>query len=446
MASTDEGRDGVTLALGRLRRSARDDEGVTLVEVMTASLIFLIVSTTVLYGLMRAQQTTRENRQRTVAANVAAREMDTARNVSDLATLGNTAYDFTVAGEVYHVLRTAEWINRDATASPCDGGTGRFVAYKRINVRVTWASMGKVAPVQSDSIVNPGVGSYDPTLGNLGVSVLDRSAAPRSNVSITVTGATGTRTQTSGSDGCAFFAQLVPGTYTVKATEVGSVDEQGVVTPVATQSVNTGTTTAVRFTYDHASSLALALGSATHPAPANLPVTLANTRLQPSGVKRVVTAGTAPTIAGLFPFTSGYSVWSGGCNDADPEGKVQPGNVEQLYPDVVRPAAVTVTPGAVTSVTVPMVPVRVALRNGGGAALANVVVTATHVAPASGPDILCPGGETLTLGTTPADGDLLVSMPVGTWTLSFSDGGVSAGANWTPAMVGGAEQLVSVTH
>ncbi|MCW2584845.1 MAG: hypothetical protein JWN55_361, partial [Frankiales bacterium] len=70
----------------------------------------------------------------------------------------------------------------------------------------------------------------------------------------------------------------------------------------------------------------------------------------------------------------------------------------------------------------------------------------THVAPASGSDILCPGGETLTLGTTPADGDLLVSMPVGTWTLSFSDGGVSAGANWTPAMVGGAEQLVSVTH
>jgi type II secretory pathway pseudopilin PulG len=435
----------VRLVLARLRRAKREDGGVTLVEVLTASMVFMIVSTTVLYGLVRAQQTTRENRQRTVAANVAAREMDTARNIADLATLGNTAYDFPVAGEVYHVLRTAEWINRDATASPCDGGTGRFVAYKRINVQVKWDTMGKVAPVQTDTIVNPGVGSYDPTLGNLAVSVLDRSAAARSNVIITVTGTGGSVAQTTGSDGCAFFAQLVPGTFSVTASEPGSVDEQGVATPLATTSVSTGTTTSTRFTYDDATALALVLGTATYPAPANLPITVANTRLQPSGVKRVVTSGTAPTVAGLFPFTSGYSVWSGGCNDADPEGKIQPGNVTPIYSGARRPNPISVTPAGNTAVAVPMVPVRVALRRA-GLPLSGVVVTATHIPPTGAPDVECASGESFVLGTTPTTGDLLVSMPVGQWTLSFNDGGASTTVSWTPAMVGGAERAVPVNH
>lgn len=399
---------------------AEDEGGFTLVEVLTASMIFVLVASTVLYGLTKAFATTRDSTNRTVAANLAAKEMDQVRATRDLAALSAASYDTVVNGVVYHVLRSADWISRDAKAGPCDGGTGRFVAYKRVNVSVTWDRMApQTKPVTSDSVVAPGVGAYDPTLGNIAVKVLDRSAAPVSGATVSLAGAGPTQTQVSGNDGCAFFPQLAAGSYTVGVATAGLVDEQGNATPSQTASVSSGTTSAVQFTYDRKAALQLTVGTPGHPAPTSVPITVGNSALLPVGTRTVDGSGSSRLVDGLFPFTSGYTMWAGSCADADPEAKSSDG-VTALYPNGSRGTAVAVSPGATTPASVALAPVRITVTDASGTRLPGVAVNAIHAA-----DTACTAGSSLSLGATDAVGDVVVGLPFGTWQLVTNGGSAS---------------------
>jgi hypothetical protein len=427
----------VTRALARLRRAAEGDDGLTLVEVLTASVLFLIVTSSVLYGVTRTLTIGRNNRERTVATNLAAREIDRARAIQDISKLDNDGYDQAVGGETFHVLRTASWISKDSTSGPCDGGTGKFVAYKRVAVRVTWNQMNGVKSVRSDTIITPGVGSYDPTLGNLAIRVLDRAATAVSNVTVSISSGSSSASDITGDDGCAFFAQLAPGNWTVTASSSGFVDQQGVVTPSYATSVSAGNPTPLQFTYDKAATLNATIADAAHPAvPA--PLAVHHALLLPSGTKTFAGSGSARTLPGLFPFTAGYTAWLGACSDADPQAKKADG-VTALYPGAVPPAAATVTPGAASPIVASASLVRVVLTRAGVAA-PGYTVTAIH---ATG-DATCPAGETWTLGTTGVNGSVSAALPFGAWTIRVNDGGPDVPVTLSAAVSG--ENVVAVSR
>src|SRR5581483_9715364 len=126
--------------------------------------------------------------------------------------------------------------------------------------------------------------------------------------------------QLTNSDGCAFFAFIPAGTYTVTASTGGYVDLQGVATLQLTMAGSV-------------------FGS---PAPSGLTVSLYNTHILPNGVKSFPGAGNPRTISGQFPYADGYEVWAGDCAEADPAS----------YPGGSR-TTVAVNPGSTSAATVP---------------------------------------------------------------------------------------------
>lgn len=407
--------------LGRQRRGSRTSEaGFGLVDVAVAMALFALMMTALAALVSTTLATTRTNRQRTVAANLAAREMDLVRSTrfEDLP-LGRTTSIVRVDRVNYTVTRDAQWVYRDAADSPCGGAGGSTLAYLRMTVSVTWPNMRGVAPVSSSTIVAPPITSYDPSSGHIAVTVRDRSGAPHAGILTRVTGPSGTSTQTTTADGCAFFAFLPAGIHTVSLGNLGYVDGQAVADPSQVVSVNVGTSVGVEFDYDRAATLSLTLGGfAGGTIPANLPVTFANTKLLPAGTK---------TIAGqfdqfgrpmgvLFPYADGYQTWAGSCADADPEGQRADGS-GPYYPGAVRAPALPASAGQVTPGTVTLRTVRVRVAT----LLGLLPVKNAKVFMRHGPDNGCPGGLVLDLGKTSATGEILAAVPYGAWTFEVEN-------------------------
>src|SRR4029453_3934231 len=173
----------------------------------------------------------RGNRNRSAAAYVAARQLEEvrARSFTSVA-LGTTPCAYTTTScnlpSPYTVTQNVVWASPGSTSTSCDVPTtsGAGLAYKRVTVTVTWPDMGGVAPVTSPTLPTPPPGSpqarlpppagtYDPNEGHILVQAYDRDALPLAGQTVTLSGPE-TASQTTTSDGCAFFAYLSPGTYT----------------------------------------------------------------------------------------------------------------------------------------------------------------------------------------------------------------------------------------
>ncbi len=398
-----------------------NEGGFTIIELLVAMSIFALFMTAAIGVLAGSLNITRNNRSRSVAANLAAQEMDTVRNAdfADL-TIGQVNSAQTVDGTPYTIQRDSEWITKTATSGPCDGASGSILAYLRVTVTVTWPVMNGVDPVQNQTVITPPVGSYDPNDGHIAVKVLDRDALPQSGVPVTINGPGGADTEVTTSDGCAFFAYLDPGSYTVSLSEVGYVDGQGVSGPSQTATVVATTTSSLQFQYDQASSLSVSLAGVSGGVIPSAAVSIGNTHLLPVGTKAFAGSGASRTISNLFPYADGYELWAGDCADADPQGLKSDGTA--YYPGATRSTAIAVTPGSASSGSVTMSTLTVTVKRG-TTAISGAAVKAVH-----GADAGCGSGETLTLGSTDATGTLVVAMPFGTWTLQVT--GQSPATSW----------------
>jgi hypothetical protein len=242
------------------------------------------------------------------------------------------------------------------------------------------------------------------------VSVVDRGGAPEEGVTIAVTGPE-SHSQLTNSDGCAFFAFLPAGAYTVTASATGYVDDQGVVGPSQPASVIVGATTSILFMYDQGATLDLTLTGkdAAGTAPTSVAVSLGNSHILPSGTKVFAGSGSPRQISDLFPWLDGYEAWAGDCADADPE----------TYPGGSRGAAIATAPGSTSSATVLMPEILVTVQHDPGdgtmVPVPGQAVQAIHAADAG-----CPGGETYSLGQTDANGQLLFALPYGTWQIEVA--------------------------
>jgi hypothetical protein len=276
------------------------------------------------------------------------------------------------------------------------------------------------------------VGTYDPLSGHIAVTVRDRAGLPQDGVTVTIVGPTVTDSQTTGVDGCAFFAYEPAGNYTVTLNTAGYVNDQDVAGPSQSATVTAGGIVPLQYQYDLAATILLTMQGATGGAvPGGIPIGVWNTHTTPSGVKNFPGAGNPRTIGGLFPFTDGYEVFAGSCLDANPEGTNSAGVV--LYPGQSRLGIANITPGGSSSATLQMAEVRVTTQTAGGVLRPGITVTATHVAPTL--PLLetgCPGGEVYTLGVTNASGQLLAALPYGTWSLKGLPASVGPNVSLSP--------------
>jgi hypothetical protein len=266
--------------------------------------------------------------------------------------------------------------------------------------------MSGVDPVSSHTVVTPPVGTYDEDSGHVAVRVLDRDGFGAAGVQVTLSPAPPPPTpasQFTTADGCAFFAFLPAGAYTATASATGYVSDEFELAPSQAASVVSGGTTSVVFLYDQASSLNVTLvGMSGGTPPSGVGLSIGNSHILPTGVLQVAGSGSPRSIPNLFPFADGYEVWAGTCADA-PAGE-SPASVE---------------PGAATDVTVvmPDVLVEVGRDDGSGTGKIDPVPDVPVVATNTG-DPGC--GETFSVGTTDAEGQLLFALPYGTWELNVN--------------------------
>lgn len=409
----------------RLFPLRRDESGMSILEIVVAMTVFAIMMLGAAQTIGSALSLTRTNRHRSVAANLAAQEMDAIRS-ADFASIVAQTSTVSVDSVPYTVSREVTWVATSATSGPCDANSGS-PELLRIRVSVSWANMRGVEPVVSDTTLTPPVGAYDPNTGHIGVKVRDRDAEPAFNVPVTVTGPV-TRNAPTNSDGCAFFGFLPAGTYTVTLNGSGYVDLQSNASPSQTAGVTIGNPTPVEFVYDQAATLTLTpLSDFAYPIPATMPLTVANGALLPAGRKSYPGSGVPRTVGDLFPFADGYQVWAGGCADADPEADILDGDglpIGKVWPGATRDPIISVEGGGTATANVHMHDAQIRATDSLGGPLAGVSVVATHDA-----DNACETGETLTLGVTDAAGNLNVAVPFGTWELSL-DGLLPPSGGW----------------
>lgn len=397
-------------------RAIRGEEGLTIIELMVALTVFALVMTGVASMLGSTLITTGNNRNRSVAANLAAQEMEIVRATPfTQLPVGQVTSTQVVDGVLFTVTRDSEWISQEADSGACDGVSGEALAFLRVDVRVDWPVMAGVLPVTSRTVLTPPVGAYDPNSGHIAVSVHDRDALPQDNVPVSITGPV-TQSQFTTTEGCAFFAYLPVGTYDVALSAPGYVDGQGNANPLQTTTVTLGTTVRVEFDYDLASELDLTLQAPGGGVPPDgLPVTIRNSKLLPAETKITPGApGNTRTVPNLFPYLDGYQVWAGSCADADPEGKQLDGS--PYYPGASRDPALSVSPGQVTNGTVTLQKVTVTVVDTNSIAVPGATVTIHH-----NPDNICGSGEDFTFpGVTDALGRVTAAIPFGTWLFQVS--------------------------
>jgi|CXWL01.1.fsa_nt_gi prepilin-type N-terminal cleavage/methylation domain-containing protein len=389
---------------------AGNERGLSLLELVVAISVLAIV----LFGVAATIDTglglTRNNKNRSVAANLASQEMDLIRS-SDFVSLVAGSSTQSVNGVPYTVNRELTWVPRDATNGPCDGANGD-PELLRIRVWVTWPSMNGVKAPAADTVLTPPIGAYDPNSGHISVKVLDRAAAPVYNITVSISGPTSGSAPTN-SDGCAFFAFRPAGTYTVSLNTTNWVDRQGYQNPSDAVGVTVGAVSSVQFDYDQRAQINVnAYGAVSSSVPGNYSYTIANTGLLPAGVRSYTGSTNPRTINNLFPATDGYSVWAGSCADADPEGL----DIDSApyYSGAQRSAPLTTTPAVTTDTDLYLNPVRIVVANEVGPVDAHEVVI-THAA-----DHVCASGESFVAGYTAADGTLDAELPCGTWTVSIT--------------------------
>lgn len=403
------------------------DDGLSLVELIVALFILAILLTGTISGLMQALSISRDGRSRTVATNLASGEIELLRQATfDEIDLGRTTRTHTVGTQPYTITRDVSWVAEDSTASSCEGGSGTGrLAYLRVDVDVTWPSMG-VPNVEADTLITPPVHDFDPYAGHVSVAIKDRDGKPQPGVEVmlqevTIVGSTRTRTGPilrgrSDADGCVFFPYVnqradlsVPPAvddYDLWVDEPGFVDVEDMLQEkVEAITVGIAETAKVPLEYDRAADVQVTLAPENGSPLLDYPLTwVRRGGTEPPPVVEPGT-GLVRDLTDLYPFDSGYHVYLGACDDADPQ--VHGG----------QKAIATTDQGGSSTLTIPIPDVRIVVTDEDGDDVAGRAITGTHC------------GQSYALGTTDAAGRLQVALPYGSWQFEVA-GEVPLGGTW----------------
>jgi len=402
---------------------SRNEDGITLVEVLIAMLIFAIISTSVIYTMLSVLSVGRDSRARQVAANLAAGEIDLARDTENLFDLVSfvRSPNPVLNGDTFHVTVGAQWVtdpDLDFTCGGTAGGAGAPLRYKRVNVTVTWDNMrASTDAVRADTVIDPKERINDPTKGTILVSVLNGSGTGNAAVNVTTVPSTGFVISPTDSQGCTYILKVPPGSYDVTASKSGFIDGDQNASATSHVTVLAGASVSVGFQYDLAATYTahLATNYTALPGTVKFPTDLKTSFWNTYGIyHRAPTTGvgTVTQTFKLHPYAAGYQAYAGECDAADP-GEWPAEQISGVNWAGVRGAAVATTPGGAAGIDVPMGIVTIA---GGGT---GNFVKAVSQAPVSGfPG--CASTVTYTFGSILGAAPTTVALPYGTWALHRS--------------------------
>jgi Tfp pilus assembly protein PilE len=341
---------------------AARETGDTMIEVVIAALIVGLIAAAVFVGFGAVAQLSGGQRHEAQANEIAQQDEERLRGLtvtqlsgatsatgaSAVALYGNGSYQETLDGQTYTVTSTSKFVSASGASPSCTAsGTGN-ADYIETASTVTWANNNDGLPaVVEHGLISPHVG------GSLVIQATDGSQPtpnPLPGVPIHVTGSdTGTLTLTTDSNGCAVFAGLPGGTYTVSwpgyiqentaassatvlvvdgSTETDSYELGQPGTIQASFTTTYGTHTNVAATTD---TFVASNSQLTSPIVSGTPSTLASSASYTSPIS------SGATIFPLAGTNDAYSVYAGDCvGDAPPS-----------------PATTVVTPGGTSNVTVP---------------------------------------------------------------------------------------------
>ncbi len=414
------------------------DSGFTLIEVLVSLVILAIVAAASASMMLSVWQSNSDNRARVAAANLTSRELEIVRssfasaaqgpqsiplgqvvNAAPLVPGGPAGAPLVLDNHSYTVTRNTQWESQGATSGACDGGASGQLAYLRVSVIVTWPNMGHTTPVTASTLLTPPLGTYNAGTGHIKAKVLDEDGAPEAGTTITVKNSSGAvvGTQQTASDGCAFFAFLNPGNYTVSASRTGYVDTTWQAAP--SQSVTVVANVAAPATFNYANAATTTFVFDTSNA-GYFPATTTSLTVFNSLLTSTLHTSSFPSSAPsrtlvTWPYSDGLVPWLGDCTDADP------GVTSTVPPS--RPPPTATDPGQTISAVVKGAAVTVIVKNAAGVVQPNLQVEAVHAnsgcpIPVKDPyDGTTTVGEVLTMpAKTDATGTVRVLLPFGTWT------------------------------
>lgn len=416
------------------------DEGLSITEVIIALMVFTVVILGLAYSLATMTKLVSDDKNREVAAGLAAQEVDKVRAVGDafqVQSAPNQAQ--TVGATTYTIKRTTEWVNTDGSSATC-GGAGGNLQYKRVSVEVSWPNMLVLKnSVRSDTILAPATRINDPSYGTILVSVLGADGTGRPGVSVSATATSGGASvgtiPATDSDGCSYVLKVTPGTYKVSVSKTGYIDYTQSASPDLSVTIAAGSSQTANFGYDLAAKYTLQYAS-NYAGSAKLPDALTTNFITTKG-SYVVTSKTSPI--SLYPVTEGYAAVAGhyvststitsGCLSVDPAAWLA-GTVNGVdLADGQRPP-VGVAAGGSGTLPIPMGVIQVS----------SVPATTMYVQGAAAPDGTGDPGcaeptnysfSGLTMNTT-----AYLAVPFGSWTVSTSPTGAPLASNIAPATAG----------
>jgi Tfp pilus assembly protein PilV len=341
---------------GRFAACLEAQRGDTLIEVMVAALLVALIATASLTGYGAVGHASGTQRNEGQAATLAQQDQARLRGltITQLSgSSGNQQVTTAIDGTTYQVTSKSQFISGSNGAASCTTGGTASADEVQTTSTVKWGANfanGGRAAVVLHGVITPSQG------GSLIISATDQTGAGLAGVTATVTGPTTVSPLTTDSSGCAIFAGLAGGSYTVTYSAPGYVDKYGNAPaswsgPVT--STQTATATPLVLAQDGAISATFTTfyNGLSHAATSDTFIA-SNTQMpSPSfaifGTDSTATNNTyASTIASsttLFPFAgtnNGYSVYAGGCQaEPPPAGQVQ---------------TATVQPTATTAVVLPL--------------------------------------------------------------------------------------------
>ncbi|WP_157371559.1 prepilin-type N-terminal cleavage/methylation domain-containing protein [Angustibacter sp. Root456] len=425
-----------------LRRRWRDrvrgdfDAGFGMVEMLFAMVVFSIIATAVAYGIQSATNSTRLDRNRIQAANLAARELEIVRqefndkNIDGPALIGDAGVvtnphplasqvagnPLTIDGLPFTVTRSATWMPSGVGSSACDGGSAVTYPVLAVNVKVSWPRMGSTKPVENNTILTPRKAQVNGTDGYAAVKIVGADGQARSGVPVTVSDGAMSATATTADDGCAVvqFSGLpaAPSSFTATVSVGGWVSNTFNATATGSLSLEQGKMKSTSIAYDQAGALQAQLTTAGGFAlpSQTVPITIYSTDIV-GGTKAFPGAGPSTTIGSLWPAPAGYVSWPGACRMSDPSSA-----------GTSRQPATVVAPGGTGTISHYLTPVEATVVNSSLLPVQNATIRG-YATSTSG----CTTDATLTLGVTDSSGRLKTSLPAGTWELR-ADGLTSSSA------------------
>lgn len=378
----------------------RTDGGFTLVEVMVAMLVLALVAGATVSIIASSLRTTAENADRVQAASIARSELERLRGLG--------AADIPIGRSVstaypgFTVTTTANW-QFAQPGSPCQVAGSQTP--KRTNAQVHIEVIGDRlgAPQVLDAIVPPSTEVPAIPSGSVTAWVRDEQLTPQPVGGITVTAssqAVGAVSQSAitGPDGCVFFTDLVPGSWTITASVASpSMVRPGTESTVVIPALEVGQNVPISYYVAVSTAIELSAGTPEFPIPAGLPLRMTLGSWAGVSPQVIDPAGVRVPAAGqplLWPDPVGYTARIGCADAADAQ-------------------AIAVRPGAVSAVALPVTGIEVQGPRGAS-------VTITHAADAVCADAvtLDPGVLAAVTGVASSDGKLQTALPAGTWTVS----------------------------